>query len=618
MNETSLADFLKLVDIYIHKAGFSPTSRGQYCTTSRRRIRIRALPDGADPSSCDPDIWLIRYEQSAPRDQIPTQRVRPDQDAMELWRQRLSLLQYGQLARKDFMFNDKSNYPVIPNPAQAGAPHMNAHYQTANPFVHGAMMQNDLQPASKRQRTNGAATYGDRNSTQERRSTVHEEELGDLIDVLTPRDISQQRFMQHHEWMEEVFASPYATSKIDPVALGLGRAGELKPLTDGFFDRPKRRPKEVKASLRQEDGKEVRQKDVKGPFVDIEMATKLEESRFDNFTKRVTDKLTDIERDMEQMKQAHNKRMSLLASGTQLRDAEQRLRNAQWGSRPASSDSISPNTGMETVDHIVQVVESGLQSCVRPLGSFRCVEKGGFEEQASPPIQPGDNDVDMDETVTQPEATGDMQLTQAATGMSTPSFDVGENALASVSEATPSESLAPVPAADLTKAGNSGGEAEDWVVVEKQDPPTAMGAGAAAGTGPDSSSATPVRAGEDLGADILDFGVDAMVDTSTADDVFTGGAFDEAIEFTDGAGSLMATMDDTTIPDQPTASSEADATGAVGDPTRILNSGEVGGGGLELIQAGLETSSLPGFPGASGGSQDESGAMPFKLESAQE
>jgi hypothetical protein len=71
--------------------------------------------------------------------------------------------------------------------------------------------------------------------------TIDEEEdtsRGDILDHLTPREIAQTRYMQHHEWMEEIIGSVYAINRITPVDLGLGLEGDLESVTRGLLDPP--------------------------------------------------------------------------------------------------------------------------------------------------------------------------------------------------------------------------------------------------------------------------------------------------------------------------------------------------------------------------------------------
>lgn len=52
------------------------------------------------------------------------------------------------------------------------------------------------------------------------------------MEYLSPRDISTVRYMQHHQWMEETFHSPYSTGQIVPGELGLVCKGKIE---EDFF-----------------------------------------------------------------------------------------------------------------------------------------------------------------------------------------------------------------------------------------------------------------------------------------------------------------------------------------------------------------------------------------------
>jgi len=71
--------------------------------------------------------------------------------------------------------------------------------------------------------------------------TIDEEEdtsRGDILDHLTPREIAQTRYAQHHEWMEEIIGSVYPINRITPVDLGLGLVGDLECVTRDLLDPP--------------------------------------------------------------------------------------------------------------------------------------------------------------------------------------------------------------------------------------------------------------------------------------------------------------------------------------------------------------------------------------------
>ncbi|KAF3921929.1 hypothetical protein ABW20_dc0101849 [Dactylellina cionopaga] len=96
---------------------------------------------------------------------------------------------------------------------------------------------------SKRQRTSQSMgpTPGPSNPVLAAMDSVEDEEdtsRGDVLDHIPPREISTQRYKQHHEWFEEVFTSPYGSSNIEPGSIGIEMLGSwLKPMTEGILDK---------------------------------------------------------------------------------------------------------------------------------------------------------------------------------------------------------------------------------------------------------------------------------------------------------------------------------------------------------------------------------------------
>ena len=172
----------------------------------------------------------------------------------------------GQLARKEFMLNDRYNWPNINLPGHAppqggfgqGQPvaannmHMGMMGRHGQFYPSSQAGQIGPSPA-KRQRqgmgqpmlSGGGGGGGfpgvPSGMPLSQESLLEEEEntaLGDLMDNLTQEEISKVRYVQHHIWMEEILSSPYATGAIEPTDLGLGLVGELARLTDGIVATP--------------------------------------------------------------------------------------------------------------------------------------------------------------------------------------------------------------------------------------------------------------------------------------------------------------------------------------------------------------------------------------------
>lgn len=203
---------------------------------------------------------------------------------------------------------------------------------------------------------------------------------GDLMDFLTPRDVSTMRYVQHHEWMEEIFNSPYTTGQIVPVELGIGRKGELEDLTRDFFNAPTDTT----------------------PTVPLPSGThpprvgRLEPGKAEEFTSKVIEKVAEVNTEMEQMKRQHAKRMARLNKGAAIRLAEKSLRSAptsasdlgagdwKFGGSTRSSANADAAFSIEqnSIDQIAADVESLLGKKIKPVKELECIHNGGLEEKS--------------------------------------------------------------------------------------------------------------------------------------------------------------------------------------------------------------------------------------------
>lgn len=283
---------------------------------------------------------------------------------------------------------------------------------------------------------------------------------GDLLDFLTPREISAMRYRQHHDWLGEVFRSPYDTRQIIPGELGLGRKGELEALTKEFFNAPT----EISALTEKGD-----------PPVRV---GRMEGGKADEFTKMATDRIAEINSEIEKMKRQHAKRMAKLAKGGELRDAERMLRTANINTIDARSTGASDASTLDEEDKKVAAikgkVEATLGRQIRPIKDADCIQKGGlqektddsehisqdydFEDQAAdlsgqiPAFQtPQDQPSPMEHSpghITELTATSDTAVEAAKGNEGTGRSDVAMSGMQDASQAEE-------------------GEAEDWVVVNQ-------------------------------------------------------------------------------------------------------------------------------------------------------
>ena len=215
-------------------------------------------------------------------------------------------------------------------------------------------------------------------------ASLEDEEVstGDFLDLLTPREISKMRYKQHHEWMEEVFASPYSNKQIVPVDLGMGRKGELESLTSGYLNA---------ASTASAENKDSNERTG---------AEKIAPEKVEEFTDRVTRRVADMNAEIEKMKRRHARRMEKVGRTKILKEAELKLRDAVadpsdvgtevWrlegrqnveGDGSASPVDFEEQKPKYKVDDVVRELETTWGAKVIPNTTVTCVQKGGFLEK---------------------------------------------------------------------------------------------------------------------------------------------------------------------------------------------------------------------------------------------
>jgi hypothetical protein len=362
-------------------------------THSRKRYRIVStkIPNTAQP---DPSLWIVHYSRAPQNDQIPANRIPPTPQVQQSMSQRRFLQSQGQLARKEFLLHDRNNWPTInfpqqvgqqgfaqPQPAFQGTPQSRPGYYP--PQGHPAAPA-PVPPQPKVARPHRASSAAIAAAAGEFALEDEDVSSGDVLDALTPREVSKMRYVQHHEWMEEIFASPYSISQITPVSLGLGRKGELQTLTDGFFDAP----------------------DAEGQGEEnVPDATKLEPAKAEEFADRVTKKVADMTAEIENLKKQHAQRMERFHRSSLFKDAELRLRES--AANPAESgpevwrlegrivvpseedatpqlDFVEEEKAKYKVDDVVREVETNWKKQIMPEPKVSCVEKGGLLEKIEP------------------------------------------------------------------------------------------------------------------------------------------------------------------------------------------------------------------------------------------
>ncbi|KAJ5908845.1 hypothetical protein N7495_001527 [Penicillium taxi] len=401
------------VEMYLHRSGYHPPNES-VAAHCRKRYRIVSskLPNGPQ---IDPALWIVHYSRAPPNDHVPANRIPVTPQVQNIMGQRRFLQSQGQLARKEFMLHDRANWPTINFPPQMtpqGFPQPQAAYANAGQVRTGSYPP-QAHPHAAAQ-AQAAVVAAAANKPQRHRSSVainaaadfalEDEDVssGDMMDHLTPREVSKMRYVQHHEWAEELFSSPYAISQIIPVSLGLGRKGELESLTSGFFDAPVGIP----------TGKEGD---------DVPDATHLEPAKAEEFAARVTKKVDDVTAEIKQLKKQHARRMERFNRSSLFKDAELRLRDAAadptetgveiWRLEgrvtiPAEDGETPQVDYLEEkakfkVDDVVRDVEAAWKKQIMPSPKVSCVEKGGLLEKIEPEHKDDDafvNDMVMDDS----------------------------------------------------------------------------------------------------------------------------------------------------------------------------------------------------------------------------
>ena len=458
--------------MYLHRSGFAPQET--LATHQRRRYRLTPGPH-ANPNipPCDPSLWIIHYSQADLPNHFPANRIAISGPVQSIITERRYLQQHDQLVRKEFMLHDRNSWPTINLPANN--PRQQPIGYPSNVISHMNRQQGYGQqrnnasnppgpPPAKRQRQNNstaaeveAHAFEDAmKAAMNRELTIYEEEdvsKGDLLDFLTPRDISTMRYKQHHEWLDEVFKSPYDTQQIVPGQLGLGRKGELEALTRDFFDAP------TIANLKTSN------KEPQPPS----HVGRLEAGRAEDFTKKATERIAEINAEIEKMKRQHARRMAKLAKGVAVREAEQALSQTSLNT---SNTSRSNSNGQ--VDEIKSNIESTIRRKVGVVKHVEYVQKGGLEEKNSDIEQISQDYELLDQTTDLSHQVPSFQAPKdpISSGESTP----GHATHRAVSPNLADESVNTVPITTVTDVAMTDSvdvpqvkeaESGDWIIVNK-------------------------------------------------------------------------------------------------------------------------------------------------------
>ncbi|KAF2735385.1 DUF1750-domain-containing protein [Polyplosphaeria fusca] len=375
-----------LVQMLMHRSGYIYPGE-PYTMHARYRYRVLRGP----PGQFDPNLWVVYYMSSPMDARVPATSVQLLPEIQMTIRARSQIEATGQLMRKEFMLRDRANWPNVEfgNQRMAGQQRVPPYYNPMQGYMGMQQPQPGRpvgQPPNKRQRQQPPAGRVGPAATPlvDQHALLDEEENNtqDAFDFLTPREISQSRYQQHHEWMEEIFSSPYAVGRILPIDLGLGLMGELAPLTTDILDAPA--GDHPPPSGKPKDDK----------IYEVKSYYKLEPEQLKEFEKRVMEYTKAEEAELEAMRSAHAKKMADLKRSRTYIKAERRLRDA--ARIAGNSDSARSPEGLEqdaassdALNTVVRDLEKTLGVNFDAKKNVVCVEKGGFiEEQPAPPPPP--------------------------------------------------------------------------------------------------------------------------------------------------------------------------------------------------------------------------------------
>jgi hypothetical protein len=325
---------------------------------ARYRYRI-----AAGPGTTNPNLWLVHYRPAEPQHRLPAGQIPLAREVHAQLQMRSQLQAAGPLMRKEFMLHDQANWPKVEFGQQAMRQQQQQQQQPYyNPMQPGRPYAAQPPPAKRQRPNNQSQARVPLGGSPALDTSLEEEENAtqDAFDFLTPREISLSRYKQHHEWMEEIFSSPYAVGTIAPIDLGLGLMGELAPLTAGILD--------VSGADNPEGAK--------GKNIKIKNYYKLDPKQLEDFDKRVEEYTTKEQAEIDKMKADHAKKMAHLKRTRTYIKAERRLRDL--------SRSADDSDDSDPVEEVVQDLEKSLNVSFDAKKSVVCVEKGGFIEAQIP------------------------------------------------------------------------------------------------------------------------------------------------------------------------------------------------------------------------------------------
>ena len=483
------------------RKGFRPGE--SIITHSRRRFRLTPGEGPPDPHrpSPDPSLWLIQYAPPYETEvQIPTKNLRIGNEQRNILAQRSVLLRQ-EFLRKEFMLYDHEHWPNLKSPPPARG--------------HAGHLQQDAGGSSSAKRVRQSDKLPLKGNDVEKVKTPFEEPdtaVGDMMDYLTPREISHARFTQHAKWMEEIFSSPYETGSIVPSDLGLGRKGELERMTRAFFDAPMH-------SL----------KDHKRPV------GRLEDGKADDFHISVTSRLAQLDAEIAQMKRKHTRDLAALREKSRTKSCLERIQRLEF-------DKTDRETS-QTLNEIVSYFERSTGKRISPVAEIKCIQRGGLEEKT---VQ--DDRANALLNPNNAQIRGNALPTMDVSRSTQNGIGVSPNKTSDQTQSTSSGPSQPLPVNDVEMdtlqhaPPAQGATQDDWVMVGRDHSPTKADDSQVQSAAPLEPTTQQINM-EDVdittNQEVTDFAADAVPDTGGAFDTTT---FDDAVDFgnLDTAGDALA------------------------------------------------------------------------------
>ena len=383
----------------MHRSGFQ---LGKDYVTAHGRRRYRLTRTSNPNLEINPSLWLVHYTASEVNYRYPTNQVPITPQVQQTLNARQYLMSRGQLVRKEFMLDDRNNWPHINVP---GGQAPNSVAQQGNPYVRtsGAMPGRGIQQPpmyppqqatrpvmtaspSKRPRMMGlnqipssvtsvpaSTAYASQTiSIEDEEDTAH----GDSVDHVTQRELSTMRYKQHHTWMEEILSSPYTMNQIKPSEL------KLTPLIERVLG--------IKNATSSESAG---------------LQVKLEELR-----KRTDERLAEIQAEMDKIRNNHAKMMQGSKGSLVIKAAEKELGDFNVERSDSGGEIWRIEKDMENrkqTDEIVKEVEAIFGKHIVTQRHVRLVQKG-VPQEGSDEMESGQtgNQAEKPTTVGQVADTG--------------------------------------------------------------------------------------------------------------------------------------------------------------------------------------------------------------------